>query len=46
MQMMAHASKLSGHSLTSHARGSINPLGVGSIVRSLFHILSNNLPVS
>ena len=32
--MMAHSNKLDGHSLSPHARGSINPLGVGSIVRA------------
>ena len=32
-QMMAHANKMSGHSITSvSTHGSINPLGVGSIV--------------
>jgi len=33
LQMMAHAKKLEGHSITrSDAHGSLNPLGVGSIV--------------
>jgi hypothetical protein len=37
LQMMAHAKKLEGHSITrSDAHGSINPLGVGSIVMSMF----------
>lgn len=36
LQMMAHANKAGGHGIARpHARGSINPLGVGSIVRAL-----------
>lgn len=36
LQMMAHARKLEGHSITrSDARGTLNPLGVGSIVMFL-----------
>ena len=41
LQMMAHAKKLEGHSITrSDAHGSINPLGVGSIVMSMFRRVS------
>ena len=37
--MMAHANKAGGHGIARpHARGSINPLGVGSIVRTLYPI--------
>ena len=33
LQMMAHAKKVEGHSITrTDAHGSLNPLGIGSIV--------------